>query len=81
MTWVTVRKHAERTGYSEDAIRSKMADGTWLEGVVWKKAPDGRVLISEEGYDAWVEARVSVPTASRRSRSTSGTAASAAVRD
>ncbi len=47
--WVTIRKAAEESGYSEHAIRAKIADGTWQEGQVWRKAPDGRVLISMEG--------------------------------
>jgi len=51
----TVKKFSEVTGYTQRAIRSKLSDGTWPIGDVWIKAPDNRVLISVEGYEAWVE--------------------------
>lgn len=52
---ITIRKFAELTGYSEDAIRSKISRGDWLENLVWKRAPDHRILISVAGYDQWAE--------------------------
>jgi hypothetical protein len=55
LRYVTISKFAIESGYSEDAIRTKIRDGIWPEDQVWKKAPDGRVLISTEGYDQWVE--------------------------
>jgi len=55
--WITIRKFSEETGYSEDAVRSKIKRGDWLEGRVWKYAPDGRVLMSIEGYNEWVEGK------------------------
>lgn len=56
MRYLTVRKFSSESGYTEAAIRSKIADGTWLKDYVWRKAPDGRVLIDVDGYEAWVEA-------------------------
>lgn len=53
--WVTIKRFSDLTGYSEDAIRSKIKRGDWLEGTIWKKASDGRVLMSIEGYNQWVE--------------------------
>ena len=50
---VTIKKFAELSGYSEDAIRSKIKRGVWLEGAVFIKAPDGRNLIDLEGYEKW----------------------------
>lgn len=55
LRYVTISKFAAESGYSEDAIRTKIRDGIWPENKVWKKAPDGRILISTEGYDEWVE--------------------------
>jgi hypothetical protein len=55
LRYVTISKFATESGYSEDAIRTKIRDGIWPENKIWKKAPDGRVLISTEGYDQWVE--------------------------
>jgi len=56
MRYLTVKKFSSESGYTEAAIRAKMADGTWLKDYVWLKAPDGRVLIDVDGYEAWVEA-------------------------
>lgn len=52
---VLVAKFCELSGYTDDAVRAKIKNGIWLEGVVWIKAPDGRVLIDLEGYEAWVD--------------------------
>lgn len=32
--WVMIKRAAELTGYSEDAIRHKVKDGTWAQGRV-----------------------------------------------
>ena len=53
--YVVIDKAAEITGYSRRAIEEKIAKGVWLEGKVWRKAPDGRRLISLKGYEQWVE--------------------------
>ncbi len=53
--FVTINKMAELTGYTEDAIRSKINRGVWLEDDVWKRAPDNRILISIKGFHRWVE--------------------------
>jgi len=55
MNYLTIKKFAEESGYSENAIRSKIAKGVWEEGEVCIRPPDGRVLISVEGYEIWVE--------------------------
>lgn len=55
LRYLTIRKFAAESGYSENAIRSKIHDGIWMQDKVWKKAPDGRILIDVEGYHEWVE--------------------------
>jgi hypothetical protein len=52
--WLTIKKFAAESGYTPDAIRSKIKRGDWLENKVWKKGPDGRILISTEGYEEWL---------------------------
>ena len=42
MRYMTIRKFASESGYSEDAIRSKIRDGIWRLGEIWFRAPDGR---------------------------------------
>lgn len=71
VNWLTIRKFSELTGYSENAIRTKIRDGVWIEGRVWKKAPDGRNLISVDGYNQWVENNVLAPSLSARPQSKS----------
>ena len=52
--YVRITLAATITGYTEKAIRRKIADGVWREGAVWRKAPDGSILISIKGYTEWV---------------------------
>lgn len=78
----TIRQFSAESGYTEDAIRTKIRDGIWLEGSVWLKAPDGRILISTEGYNEWVETVLEYAKhrkAASKSRSPIG--ANAAARD
>jgi hypothetical protein len=77
--FVLIPRFCELSGYTEKAVRRKMESGVWLEGGVWRKAPDGHILIDLEGYDAWAEGQTqqdlkSVKTASD-SASTGGTGA------
>lgn len=51
--YVTVRKAAELTGYTERAIRHKISNGLWPENIVWKWGNDGVQLINMEGYNTW----------------------------
>ena len=85
MRYVTIEKDSDLTGYTPDAIRSKIKRGDWLEGAVWQRAPDGRVLIDLQGYDKWVEGSLQHPACGsglrNRSRSTSTIAASGAESD
>jgi hypothetical protein len=43
------------TGYTVKAMERKIERGDWVEGKVWRRAPDGRVLIDILGYQRWVE--------------------------
>lgn len=60
MRYVTVKRFSELSGYTEAAVRAKIRDGVWLEGGVWKRAPDGRILIDVKSYTAWVESGPSI---------------------
>jgi hypothetical protein len=66
MKWVTVKKAAELSGYTPKAIERKRAEGVWLEGIIWIKAPDGRILVSPDAIDEWAEGRTTAPQAVRR---------------
>lgn len=54
MRFVTVKKFAEQSGYSINAINCKIDKGIWLEGKEWIKAPDGRRLIDLKEFEKWV---------------------------
>lgn len=53
--WVLIKRFAEITGYSENAVRHKVKNGTWLEGRIWRKAPDGRIFLNLSEFERWVE--------------------------
>ena len=50
---VTIKQFALHSGYSAKAVRRKIERGDWLEGVVWIKAPDGRILIDTKEFLRW----------------------------
>jgi hypothetical protein len=45
------------TGYSVKAMTRKIERGDWQEVKLWRRAPDGRILIDMVGYQKWVEGR------------------------
>lgn len=45
------------TGYSVKAMERKIERGDWPEGKLWRRAPDGHILIDLMGYQRWVESR------------------------
>jgi hypothetical protein len=53
LRWVTIDRFSELSGYTPDAVRSKIKRGDWLERYMWVKAPDGRILISTEAFEQW----------------------------
>lgn len=59
--YVTIHKFEALTGYTEDAVSSKIKRGQWLMDQVWVKAPDGRILIDLVGYGQWAKGEVACP--------------------
>lgn len=67
--YLTIKKFASESGYTENAIRTKICRGVWPEGSVWLTAPDGRQLIDVQGYEAWVTGEFTLlRTASSKTR-------------
>ena len=56
------------TGYSVKAMERKIERGDWQEGKVWRRAPDGRILIDVLGYQRWVEDPREAVTSDSRGR-------------
>lgn len=66
MKYVTIKKFAELSGYTEKAVRGKIEKGVWLQGSHYRKAPDGRVMIACEAVERWVEGEVGLPVLTSR---------------
>lgn len=45
------------TGYTVKAMERKIERGDWQEGKVWRRAPDGHIIMDLQGYHRWVESR------------------------
>ena len=73
VTWVLICRVIELIGYSDDAVRAKMRKGVWLEGVHWRRAPDGRIVFDLEAIQRWIEGRESERVAVPVFKSTSRT--------
>lgn len=57
MKWVLINKVIELIGYTDDAIRSKIAKGVWVVGIHWMRAPDGRLFFNLEAIQRWIEGK------------------------
>ncbi|MBM7454527.1 hypothetical protein HNR62_000356 [Oceanisphaera litoralis] len=53
-TWVTLNKAKELFGYTPAAFRGKINRGQLVQGVHWRKAPDNRVVINPQAFNAWL---------------------------
>lgn len=53
--YVLLTLASQLTGYSVKAMREKIRTGAWIEGRVYKRAPDGHILLDIKGYESWVE--------------------------
>ena len=41
------------TGYTTEAINTKIKRGVWLEGFEVVRAPDGNIRLDMQGYERW----------------------------
>jgi hypothetical protein len=53
--WVLINKVVESIGYTRQAIYSKKKNGIWLNGIHWRKAPDGHLVFNLEAIQQWIE--------------------------
>ena len=51
LPYLTIDKFAMLSGYTAGAIRAKVAEGVWVEGDEYIRAPDNRVLVSVGGFE------------------------------
>lgn len=56
MRYMTIKRFAEESGYTEKAIREKIRPGgPWRVNEHFKIAPDGRIMIDTHHIDQWIE--------------------------
>lgn len=55
LRYVLIPVFCTLTGYSDKAVRRKIADGKWIEGRHYRKAPDGHITMNLQAYYRWVE--------------------------
>jgi len=60
MRYMRIKLFAELTGYSEKAVRRKIEEGIFVEGIHFKRAPDNCILIDATEFERWVEGSKSV---------------------
>jgi hypothetical protein len=53
--YVLLNIAAQMTGYTVKAMERKIERGDWIEGKVWRRAPDGRIFVDLIGFQKWVE--------------------------
>ena len=70
LSLITIKKLANESGYTESAIRSKIADGIFAEGKHYIKSPDGRIQFRVDEYIRWVESSSTATAFKSRSTGT-----------
>lgn len=55
--YVLISKFAADSGYTVKAVERMIERGVWVEGVHYRRAPNGRIHVNTEVYELWVEGR------------------------
>lgn len=55
LRYMLIPKFCELTGYTAKAVRRKIEDGIWIEGLHYRRAPDGHITMDLQAYYRWVE--------------------------
>lgn len=51
--YVKLKLFESLTGYTVEAVETKIKRGVWLEGHEYVRAPDKALLIDLQGYEKW----------------------------
>lgn len=68
LEWMLLPLFCGYTGYTVKAVRRKIEDGIWLEGRMFRRAPDGHITINLQEYYSWVNAGARASLDERRTR-------------
>ena len=52
--WCLMSKMEQIFGYTVEALRSKIQRSQLIQGVHWRKGPDGRIVMNPHNFDAWL---------------------------
>lgn len=52
--WVTINRLSEITGYTIGALKQKVYQGIFVQGIHYRKSPDGRIHFDLKRYEEWV---------------------------
>lgn len=52
--WITLKQMSALTGYTVNALRSKIKRGQLFEEKHWRRAPDGRLLMHVGNFNEWL---------------------------
>ena len=55
MNWVRLRKYAEISGDTVDAVKKRRCRGVWIDGRHCKIGPDNKIWINIEEVEKWIE--------------------------
>lgn len=58
LEWMLIPLFCSLTGYSVKAVQRKIEEGRWVEGRIYRRAPDGRVTVNLQAYYRWVAGTV-----------------------
>lgn len=58
LKYVLLKKMAIESGYTEKALRRKIEDGVFVQGVHYVKSPDGRIHMDVERFEEWVAGKI-----------------------
>lgn len=53
MSWIKLNKFCTDRGYTRGAVYQNLRR-YWPQGIIWSKAPNGRIYINPDAHDAWV---------------------------
>lgn len=54
MKWTRLNKYLDLSGDTRDAVYQRRRCGKWLDGIHWRRDPDGNLWINIEAVTAWV---------------------------
>ncbi|WP_307735337.1 excisionase [Massilia soli] len=66
LEWMLMPLFCTCTGYSTKAVERKIEDGKWIEGRMYRRAPDGRITINLQEYYRWVSGASARPNMQER---------------